>query len=187
MMNDGCGRQSVRSSRRLSVTGWLMMLLVSLSAAWPVRAQTDEAILTEDVVNAPVEEVWKAWTTKEGIESWMVTKADIELKVGGMWRTSYSSDSNLNDDASIHHVVLAFDPGRMLSFRTVKPPLKFPWPSAIVQTWTVVYLEPVSPAQTKVTIRMLGYRDEDELRQMRAFFETGNRMTLNALKKKFAQ
>jgi uncharacterized protein YndB with AHSA1/START domain len=163
----------------------LAMFAVVLMLTWPLAGQTDDVVLTEDVVNATVDDVWKAWTTKAGIESWMTAKADIDLKVGALLRTSYNAASTLDDDASIHHVILAFDPGRMLAFRTVKPPRTFPWPSAIAQTWTVVYLEPVAPARTKVTIRMLGYRDDDELRQMKPFFEKGNRVTLDALKKKF--
>jgi len=144
-----------------------------------------EPIVTEGIVNAPVTEVWKAWTTKEGIESWMVTKTDIDLRPGGMWRTSYSKDSNLDDDQSIHHMILAFDPGRMFSSRTVKWPKNFPFANAISKTWTVVYFEPVGESRTKVTAKMFGFTDEEESQRMRAFFESGNKTTLDNLIKKY--
>ena len=162
-----------------------LILMIAFSAAWPARAQDDGAIVVEGLVNAPIADVWKAFTIKDDIESWMVEKTDIDLRVGGLWRTSYSATSTLDDDSSIHHVILAFDPGRMLSFRTIKTPRVFPWPNAIAQTWNVVYFEPAGTSQTKVTTRMLGFRDDDEMRQMRAFFEKGNRITLDALRKKF--
>lgn len=149
-------------------------------------SRSADPMVTEGVVNASVEEVWRAWTTKEGIESWMVAKTEFELKVGALWRTSYSKDSNLNDDASIHQTILAFDPGRMLSFRTVKPPKGFPWPNAIAQTWVVVYFEAVEPKKTKVTIKMLGFTDDKESQEMRPKFEAGNKWTLDQLVKKFA-
>src|ERR1700732_276221 len=108
-----------------------------------LKAAPVAPLVTTGVVNAPVSEVWKVWTTKEGIESWMVAKTDIELRIGAIWRTSYSKDSTLEDEAAIHQSILAYDPGRMFSFRTVKIPKNFPFPNAIAKTWTVVYLEPV--------------------------------------------
>src|SRR5688572_15879058 len=152
----------------------------------PSPSPAADALVSEAVVNAPVEAVWSAWTTVEGIQSWMVAKADIDLRVGGLWRTSYTREADLAGDAAIHHRVLAFDPGRMLAFQTVKTPKTFPFP-AILKTWTVVYLEPVNGGQTKVTVRMVGYGDDDESLKMRAFFEMGNKATLDALVKKFAQ
>ena len=144
-------------------------------------AQGAEPVVTEAVVNAPVDQVWRLFTTNEGIESWMVAKTEFELKIGAAWKTSYSKESNLDDDASIHHVILAYDPGRMLSFRTVKPPKGFPFPNAIAKTWNVLYLEPLAEGRTKVTARMLGYTDEEESQQMRAFFVRGNQQTMDAL------
>ena len=111
-----------------------------------------EPVVTEGVVNAPVEKVWKAFTDKSVIEQWMVAKTEFELKIGATWRTSYSKDSNLNDDTAIHHTILAFDPGRMLAFRTIKTPKNFPYP-AITNTWTVVYFESVAAGKTRVTTR----------------------------------
>jgi len=150
-----------------------------------LKAASPDPIVTEAVVNAPVGDVWKMFTTKEGIESWMVAKTDIDLRIGGLWRTSYSKDSNLDDDLSIHHTVLAYDPQRMLSFRTIKAPKNFPFRGAIVKTWTVVYFEAVGESRTKVTSRMLGFGEDDESQRMRKFFEAGNKTTLDALVKKF--
>jgi uncharacterized protein YndB with AHSA1/START domain len=149
------------------------------------RAASVEPIIIEGTVNAPIEEVWKSFSTKEGIESWMVAKTEFELRVGATWRTSYSKDSNLNDDASIHHTILAYDPGKMLAFRTIKTPGNFPFPNAILKTWNVIYFEPAGTGRTKVTTRMLGFEDNEESRTMRAFFEAGNKTTMDNLIKKY--
>ena len=143
--------------------------------------------MAEAVVNAPVESVWAAWTTVEAMQSWMVAKADLDLRVGGLWRTSYTHDADLDGDAAIHHRILALDPGRMLAFQTVKTPKTFPFPTAIRQAWTVVYLEAAGSERTKVTVRMLGIGDDAESQKMRAFFESGNRATVDALVKRFPQ
>jgi len=162
-------------------------LLTVLGILWfsPVGEGQTTDVTTEGIVNAAADQVWKAFTTKEGIESWMVAKTDFELRVGATWRTSYSKESTLDDDTAIHQSILAFDPRRMLAFRTVKPPKGFPYPAAIVKTWTVVYFEPIGSTQTKVTIRMLGYTADEETQKMRPFFERGNRATLDGLIRKF--
>jgi hypothetical protein len=40
--------------------------------------------------------------------------------------------------------------------------------------------------RTKVTVRMLGYSNDAEPQQMRAFFDFGTKATLDALVKRFA-
>ena len=156
----------------------------SLASVYGAGASQD-MVVTEGIVNAPIAEVWRMWTTKEGTESWMVAKSEIDLRVGGSFRTSYNKASTLEGDDSIHHVILAFDPLKMFAMHTIKPPKNFPFPNAILKTWTVVYFEPVGETKTKVTGRMLGFTDDDESQKMRAFFETGNNTTLEALIKKF--
>jgi hypothetical protein len=69
--------------------------------------------------------------------------------------------------------------------RTVKPPKGFSFPNAILKTWTVVYFEPLGASRTKVTAHMLGFTEDEESQKMRAFFETGNRTTLDNLVKKY--
>ena len=163
---------------------FLVFVLLFCWSAMPSSAAELEPVVTEAVVNAPVESVWKAFTEKSVIEQWMVAKTEIELKIGSTWRTSYSKDSNLNDDTAIHHSILAFDPGRMLAFRTIRTPKNFPFP-AITKTWTVGYFEPAGAGKTRVTVRMMGFEDDDQGRQMRAFFERGNKTELDALVKYF--
>jgi len=164
-------------------TKLLRIVLLCLLAS-RLRAASPEPVVTEGLINSPIETVWKAFTEKTLIEKWMVAKTEIELKLGGTWKTSYNKDSNLNDDTSIHHTILAYDPGRMPAFRTIKFPQGFPFP-AIVNTWTVVYFEPAGAGKTRVTARMMGFEDNEQGRSMRAFFERGNKTEIDALVKFF--
>jgi uncharacterized protein YndB with AHSA1/START domain len=162
----------------------LATIVVALCAT-SVFAQGTEVVTTEAIVAAPIQDVWRAWTTREGMESWMVGKTDFELKVGAIWHTSYDKTSSLDDDTTIHQQLLAYDPGRMIAIRTVKPPKGFPFPNAIAKTWTVTYLEPVGESRTRVVARMFGFTPDDESQKMRVFFERGNQMTLDSLVKYF--
>ena len=162
-----------------------LLVLVMGTLATEIRASTD-VLITEAVVNAPVDRVWNAFTTKAGMESWMTAQGDIDLTVGGRWRTSYQKGADLDGDTAIHQTILSVDPERMLSYRTVKSPSNFPFAATIGQTWTVVYFEALDASRTKVTVRMLGYSNIAEAEKMRAFFEVGNKATLEALVKRFA-
>jgi len=161
------------------------LILLVLLGNMLLQAASIDPVVTTGLVNAPVNEVWKVLTTKAGIESWMVAKTEFELRVGAVWKTSYSKESTLDGDTAIHHSILAYDPGRMFSFRTIKVPKGFAFPNAIAKTWTVIYLEPVGERQTRFTGRMLGFTDDEESQKMRAFFERGNQQTLDSLIKRF--
>jgi hypothetical protein len=75
----------------------------------------------------------------------------------------------------------------MLATKVLRPPGDFPFPNAILDVWSVLYLEPVTDTQTKVTARMFGFNDSDESQEMRAFFDWGNAYQLNLLAEHFAR
>src|SRR5690348_3579299 len=108
----------------------LLALLFTLLAAAPLlgapKPEPAEPLTHEAVVGAALPRVWDAYTTKAGIEAWMVAHCDIELKVDGRFRTHYSKEGVLGDPGTIEHRILALDPQRMIAFRTVKCPEKFP-------------------------------------------------------------
>lgn len=149
-------------------------------------ASTNDDLVHEGIVAAPFEEVWDALTTKQGQESWMVAHSEIELKVGGLMRTHYDPSGTLGDPQTIENEIISYDPGRMLSFRVSKAPEDFPFPQAVKNMWTVIYLEPEGVSSTRVRIVGLGFLDNGESQKMRAFFDRGNAWTLERLQNRFA-
>jgi len=49
----------------------------------PLTAQDVSPIVSEGLVDAPLAQVWAAFTTGEGLRSWMAPHAEIDLRVGG--------------------------------------------------------------------------------------------------------
>jgi uncharacterized protein YndB with AHSA1/START domain len=170
-----------------------LLIVLSLLVLSPPRPQADaleggEPLDAEAVVSAPLQAVWEAFTTREGIEAWQAARASApELKPGATWLTSYSEDSDLGDDAVIETEILAVDPMRMLATKTVRAPADFPFPTAIQEAWSVLYFEPVSDSETRVRVRMLGFSDSSESQEMRAFFEWGNAYELDQLVEHFRE
>lgn len=153
-----------------------------LSSAAPAQPLVHSA-----VVDAPLAEVWKAMTTKEGITSWMVPVGEIDLRVGGKMRTSYTQGSDLKGPDVIENTIISFDPMRMFSIKIARAPERFPFKKAMQHVWTVIYFDPVEENKTRVTCRMLGFDGEEESVKMRLYFLQGNQQTLDGLAKHFAK
>jgi uncharacterized protein YndB with AHSA1/START domain len=165
--------------RRLVATALLL-------AAGVAAAADDTRLVHEGVVAAPVEEVWKAWTTAEGQKAWMVAHAEIDLRVGGLMRTHYDPKGTLGDAGTIENTIISYEPQRMLSIKVHRTPQNFPFPNAVKNMWTVVYLDPEGAQATRVRIVGLGFGADEESRAMRAFFDRGNAYTLKKLQERFA-
>jgi len=162
------------------------LLAVLVLAQSSSRDAAAPPVVHSAVINASITGVWAALTTREGIESWMVPHADIDLRVGGKMRTTYNKDAVLGDDSTIENTILSYDPERMLSIRATKAPKGFPFLKALEAMWTVIYLEPADAGRTKVTVRSLGFTQDPESVEMRKFFEAGNKLTLDKLVERFA-
>ncbi len=167
----------------------LVVSLLFLLALLPIsaRAQDNTRLVHDGVVNAPVEQVWAAFTTKEGMESWMAAHANVELKVGGTMKTQYDPKGTIDDAKAIESTILSYEPKRMLSFKVTKPPEAFPFPNAIKNMWTIVYFLPEGDKATRVREVSLGFGTDEESKKMREFFNRGNAFTLQRLQKRFAQ
>lgn len=149
------------------------------------KTEADDRLVTEGIIEAPVDAVWAAFTTKEGQESWNVAHAEIELKIGGKMRTHYDANGRIGDPNTIENSILSFEPKRMLSIQVTNPPEKFPFKDAVKNMWTVIYFEDAGPGRTKLRIVGLGFGNDDDARKLRGFFDKGNAYTLKKLQEKF--
>lgn len=163
---------------------WLMIALAVMPSV--VHAQNGDALVHESIVDAPPDQVWAAFTTKSGLESWMAAHAEIEVKLGGAMKTQYDPKGRVDDAGAIENTILSYEPGRMLSFKVAKAPRSFPFPNAIKSMWTVVYFEPRGEKATRVRVASMGFGDDEESKKMREFFNRGNAYTLQLLQKRFA-
>jgi uncharacterized protein YndB with AHSA1/START domain len=163
---------------------WLMIMLAALPNG--DSAQDERPLVHEGIVNAPLEQVWAAYTTKAGLESWMVAHAEIDLRVGGKMRTQYNPKGTLEGGHGIENTILSYEPMRMLSFKVTRAPQGFPFPNAISNMWSVVYFEAQGEKATRVREVSLGFGDDEESKKMREFFNRGNAITMERLQKRFA-
>ena len=178
--------QCTSDSKNMKNPMWVGLLFMILTVfPGDVLAQEDAWLVHEGVVNASLDEVWAAFTTKAGLESWMVAHAEIELRVGGTMKTQYDPKGTTEDAKAITNTILSYEPKRMVSFKVTKAPLGFPFPNAITQMWTVIYFEAQGERLTRVREVCMGFGVDDESRKMREFFNRSNAITLERLQKRF--
>jgi uncharacterized protein YndB with AHSA1/START domain len=156
-----------------------------LAAIGSALAQDGVSFVNEGVVNAPVEEVWKVFSTSEGYNALGPALAEVDLRIGGTIRSRYRSDGTLGDAETIENVILAYEPPRMMAIKIQKPPQSFPFKEAWKNSWTVLTLTPLDAARTHVRASSLGFGTDEESVAMRRFFEAGNQQTIVLLQKRF--
>jgi uncharacterized protein YndB with AHSA1/START domain len=170
------------------MTRWLVLLLVMPIAAAQAQAPADgPSFVNEGIVNAPIHDVWKTWSTSEGYRAVGVALADVDLRVGGLIRSRYRADGALGDAQTIENEILAYEPPRMIAIRIHKTPANFPFKEAWKHTWTVVTLTPLDGNRTHMRVSSLGYKADPESQAMRRFFEHGNAETIKTLIAHFAK
>jgi uncharacterized protein YndB with AHSA1/START domain len=162
----------------------LLLTLVFLPVL--ASAQSTAPLISEGIVEAPLAEVWSAWTTGEGLRAWLAPHADIDFRIGGLMRTNYNPAASLDAPDTIENRVLSFEPERMLSIQVAKAPDNFPFPTAIYAMWTVMYFDALDTERTQVRVIGLGFDTTEESQNMRAFFERGNMATIEQMQRHFA-
>jgi len=139
-------------------------------------------VTDEFEIDANIETVWRAFTTNEGLQSWAAPLADIDLRVGGKWRSNYNPDGQLGDETTIENTILSYDPMRMLSLKATGFPKDFAFAEAAKETWSVFYFSSTADNKTKITIVGLGYNETEQSQQMRSFFKPANEYSMGQLK-----
>lgn len=79
-------------------------------------------IVVRATVARPRAEVWRLWTTSEGMAEWLVRSSRIALRPGGHYELHFLDDGPAGARGSEGCRVLSFVPERMLSFTWNAPP-----------------------------------------------------------------
>jgi len=155
--------------------------------ALPGAGAAQERVLrTEATVHAPVAQVWKAFTTEDGVRSWMVPVAEVDFRVGGTIQTNYNPDARIGDPGTIVHHIVSYEPERVLAMHFDASATSPEWAKLAQATWVVYRFEPIGADQTRVTISMMGWGTGPAWDDSYQHFEKGNAWEMEQLVKRFA-
>jgi uncharacterized protein YndB with AHSA1/START domain len=148
----------------------------------------EERVLRHEIaVNGSLADVWNAFTTSEGLMTFMAPVVHMELKTGGAFDSNYRVGSKLGDPGTIHNQVLNYIPMEMFS---IKVGLTDQFPERPRQAGTlfaVLTFKDAGVKQTLVTISMLGWGNGEDWDQVYKFFDRGNAYTMTELARRFDQ
>lgn len=145
-----------------------------------------ERTLTKSVVvKATPQQVWRAWTSSEGMAEWWATESKIDLKVGGPYELymAPADPAAPGKRGSEGCRVLSFLPERMLSFEWNAPP-QF----AVAReqrTHVVILFDDLGDGTVRVTLNHLGWRDDEENQKVYEYFDKAWGYVLGLLARAF--
>ena len=131
-------------------------------------------MIQEVSFRAPVEDVWKAYTTAEGWTAWASPKAEIDLRVGGTIRTAYRGEIGGRYTNTLH--IVNYVPERLL---TLRAELSSNWPEIMQEDAeslsNVILFEETEDGVTRIQSFGIGYSDAPEYDQLMSFFIKANK------------
>jgi uncharacterized protein YndB with AHSA1/START domain len=161
---------------------YLLAVLLLLLA--PNLRAAERAIELSVDVRAPVAEVWRAWTTTEGVTSFFAPEGRVELRVDGPFELFFDPLAEPGAMGADGMRILAFQERKMLSFTWNAPPSL---PEARKQrTHVVVRFEAVGDTVTTVTLHHDGWGTGGEWDTAFSYFSQAWPKVLANLKRRFA-
>lgn len=99
------------------------LLIVSTCALGASEAPgADRAVRAEVIVDAPIEQVWAAWTTEEGVKAFFAPACRIDLRVDGAYEMYFRPEAPPGQRGGEGLRLLQVDPPRRLAFTWNAPP-----------------------------------------------------------------
>ncbi len=148
--------------------------LVTGATSQVLKTDANELILIQEVsFVAPIEDVWRAYTTADGWTAWASPKAEIDLRVGGTIRTAYQGEIGDSNTNTLH--IVNYVPERLL---TLRAELSGNWPKIMQddaeRLSNVILFDEIEDGVTRIQSFGIGYSDAPEYDQLMSFFMKAN-------------
>jgi len=126
---------------------------------------------------------WRALTDEEGIKSFGVTVAHVEMKNGGVIEEGFSPNAKIGGADTIRHRIIAYLPERLLVLRNEQTPPGLPHAELYRNVVQVILVEPRGKGRSRLTISHTGYGSGADYDALYDFFRTHNPEFLTGAKK----
>lgn len=159
-----------------------LLILASIPALAdnPVKVtKTDspeKALLFEVTVPAKLDDVWRAFATREGAEEWLWPDMTVELRQGGDWIVHYPGGKTGGG------TIVSFEPLHSITMRAMAPEQ---FPEVRRERTTAVFRFETVESGTKVTLLQTGWKKGKEWDDAYEYLADGNGQLLNQLLYRF--
>jgi len=145
----------------------------------------ERAIFKQVQIGAPLQSVWQAWTTREGITSFFAPDARIEARVDGPFEIYFNPYAKPGLRGADEMRFLALQEGKMLSFTWNSPPHLGEVRGQ--RTYVTVRLNAAGAQATDVTLYHGGWGEGGQWDQSYQYFDKAWDAVLGNLRKRFAE
>ena len=137
-------------------------------------------------VEAPIEDVWEAWTTEQGVHSFFAPASRIDLCVGGAYEILFDPAASPGERGAEGTQLLALQPPRMLAFTWNAPPHLVDVRPQF--THVQIWIQGETADKTLVTLIHTGWGVGGQWDEAYAYFERAwGEVVLPRLARRFAQ
>jgi uncharacterized protein YndB with AHSA1/START domain len=137
----------------------------------------ERALVFTVAIPASLDEVWTAFTTSDGLSTWLTPNATVELRQGGEWTARFPGGGTGGGN------ILSFQPKQQIVMSAMAPP-QFPHvrEERTTATWQFHVLDSKT---TRVTLRQTGWKAGEEWDKAYEYLAGGNVQLLEALQLRF--
>jgi len=139
------------------------------------------------VVQATGPEVWDAFTTPEGIQTFFAPAAHVEMKPGGAYELYFDPDAPEGERGSEGCLLREFEAPRFLTFSWSFPPaiprLRHSGARALVS----VHIQDLSDGTSRVVITHTGWQAGPDWEEGLRYFQRAWSLVLARLERRFAE
>jgi uncharacterized protein YndB with AHSA1/START domain len=139
-------------------------------------ASPEKALRFEVDVPGSIDDVWKAFTTPEGLATWLWRETRVDLRPGGDWLAVFPGSTGGG-------TIVSFTDKQRLVLWALAPDT-FPTVRA-ARTTAVFDFQALGPAATRVTLTQSGWKSGAEWDAAYAYLANGNAELLTQLQRRF--
>jgi uncharacterized protein YndB with AHSA1/START domain len=147
--------------------------------------KTGERVLRIEMeVPVPIDAMWRAWTTEEGLKHWVAPVVALDFKVGGSLQTNYDAQAKIGAPGTIHLGITNYLERQLITLKvnlTDTFAKKARDEDRNLQE-TVQFID-LGNGKTKLISSMMGWGTGKEWDDTYSFFARGNKWTCQQLAK----
>jgi len=137
----------------------------------------EKALIFEVTVPAPRAAVWHAFTTSEGLSTWLTPGATVELQEGGEWTARFPGGTTGGG------TIVSFRPEREITLAALCPEQ---FPAVRAARTTARFQFEAAGKSTLVRLTQTGWQSGEEWDKAYEYLARGNAELLDTLRRRFA-
>lgn len=168
------------------LTGTLLAALALIPARFAVAQNASPAVvleprklLIEMEVPAPLSEVWKAFSTSDGLITWLAPTATVDLRPGGEWTVRFPGGNSTGGGT-----ILSFVPEKEIVLAALAPDQ---FPHVRADRTRASFQFEAHGNSTIVRLTQTGWKEGAEWTRAYEYLLAGNAQLMSALHRRFVE